>query len=149
MIPAALRSRAGQLVRYGSVSVIATASSLVTLTALVATRLLAPAAANIVATCVGMIPSFELNRRWVWRRSGRPSLTRQIVPFVVLSLAGLFLSTAAVQVAASYADRAGWSHEVTTEAVIIANLTAFGVLWLAQFLILDRFLFRPTRVFTR
>ena len=97
MIPAALRRRAGQLVRYGAVSVIATGTSLVTLTALVGTRLLAPAAANIVATCVGMVPSFELNRRWVWRRTGRPSLTRQILPSVVLSLAGLFLSTAAVQ----------------------------------------------------
>jgi putative flippase GtrA len=149
MIPQAVRSRAGQLVRYGSVSVVATATSLVTLTALVGTRLLAPAAANVVATCVGMIPSFELNRRWVWRRTGRPSLTRQIVPFVVLSLAGLFLSTAAVQVAASYADRAGWSHAVTTLAVIAANLTAFGLLWIAQFVILDRFLFRPIRVLTR
>jgi putative flippase GtrA len=149
MIPPAVRSRAGQLVRYGSVSVIATATSLVTLTALVGTRLLAPAAANVVATCVGMIPSFELNRRWVWRRTGRPSLTRQIVPFVVLSLAGLFLSTAAVQVAASYADHAGWSHGVTTLAVIAANLTAFGLLWIAQFVILDRFLFRPIRVLTR
>jgi putative flippase GtrA len=149
MIPPALRRRAGQFVRYGSVSVIATGTSLVTLTALVSTRLLAPAAANVVATCVGMVPSFELNRRWVWRRTGRPSLTRQILPFVVLSLAGLFLSTAAVQLAASYAEHGGWSHGVTTLAVVGSNLTAFGVLWIAQFLILDRLLFRPVRVLTR
>jgi putative flippase GtrA len=149
MIPAALRSRAGQLVRYGSVSVIATTTSLLTLTALVGTRLLAPAAANVVATCLGMVPSFELNRRWVWRWTGRPSLTRQIVPFVVLSLAGLFLSTAAVQLTASYAEHAGWSHGVTTLAVLGSNLTAFGLLWIAQFLILDRLLFRPVGVLTR
>jgi putative flippase GtrA len=149
MIPAAVRARAGQLLRYGSVSVIATTTSLLTLSVLVGTRLLAPAAANIVATCVGMVPSFELNRRWVWRRTGRPSVSRQIVPFVVLSLAGLFLSTAAVQLAASYATRAHWSHGVTTLAVIAANLTAFGLLWIAQFVILDRILFRPIRVLTR
>jgi putative flippase GtrA len=142
MIPDALRSRAAQVVRYGSVSVIATTTSLVVLTLLVGTKLLAPAAANVVATCAGMVPSFELNRRWVWRATGRPSVRRQVAPFVVLSLAGLFLSTAAVALMASYAADAGWSHAATTVAVTFANLASFGVLWIAQFIILDQFLFR-------
>jgi putative flippase GtrA len=141
-IPSSWRARVAQLLRYGSVSVIATITSLTVLVGLVATKTLAPAAANVVATFAGMVPSFELNRRWVWRASGRPSLRRQVVPFVGLSLAGLLLSTVAVQITASAAAAAGWSHPVATAAVTAANLAAFGLVWIAQFVILDRVLFR-------
>jgi putative flippase GtrA len=140
-LPGGWHSRIGQLLRYGSVSVIATLTSLTVLVGLVATNALAPAAANVAATFAGMVPSFELNRRWVWGATGRPSLRRQVVPFVALSLTGLLLSTVAVQVAADVAAGAGWSHAVTTLAVSAANLAAFGVVWIAQFVILDRVLF--------
>jgi putative flippase GtrA len=138
-----LRGRAWQLVRYGSVSAISTATSLAVLTGLVATGAMTAAAANVVATCVGTVPSFELNRRWVWRSSGRPSLRRQIVPFVAMSILGLGLSTIAVAVTAAEAHGAGWSNGSTAIAVALANLVAFGSVWVAQFVVLDRLLFRP------
>ena len=137
---AAQRARALQLLRYGSVSVIATTTSLAVLVALVATDTVTPVVANVIATFVGMVPSFELNRRWVWRAPGRPSVRRQVVPFIVLSLTGLALSTAAVHVAAGLTD--GWSRTAATVAVVAANLGAFGLVWIAQFVILDRVLFR-------
>src|ERR1700731_1607668 len=94
-----------KLVRYGAVSVIATTTSLLVLGVLVGI-LAAPAAwSNVVATAVGTVPSFELNRRWVWRRRGHRSLVSELVPFAVLSFAGLALSTLAVQLAAPVAHR--------------------------------------------
>jgi putative flippase GtrA len=126
------------------VSVIATTTSLAVLVALVATSAMAPTLANVIATFTGMVPSFELTRRWVWGARGRPSVRRQIVPFAVLSLTGLALSTAAVHVAAD--ATAGWSRAPATVAVVIANLGAFGTVWIAQFVILDRLLFRDRPV---
>jgi putative flippase GtrA len=140
------RARTAQLVRYGSVSVIATTTSLVVLVALVSSNVMAPAAANVMATFAGMVPSFELNRRWVWGATGRPSLRRQIVPFAALSMTGLILSTAAVQLVATATADAGWGHAASTVAVTVANLAAFGVVWIAQFVILDRVLFRRDTV---
>ena len=59
-----------KLVRYGAVSIIATTTSLLVLGVLVGI-LAAPAGwSNVVATTVGTVPSFELNRRWVWQRRG-------------------------------------------------------------------------------
>jgi putative flippase GtrA len=139
-VSAAVRARARQLVRYGSVSIIATTTSLAVLVALVATNTVTPVVANVIATFAGMVPSFELNRRWVWRARGRPSVRRQVVPFVALSLAGLALSTVTVHVAA--AVTADWSRATATVAVVAANLGAFGLVWVAQFVILDRLLFR-------
>lgn len=136
------RGLVAMLARYATVSVIATATSLTVLGVLVATNLATPGWANVIATCVGIVPSFELNRRWVWSKSGQRSLTRELVPFVALSLIGLGASTVAVQAAAQAADQAGMSTLGRTLAVELANVAAFGSLWVVQFLVLDRILFR-------
>jgi putative flippase GtrA len=142
----ALRRRLGQFIRYGMVSAVSTTVSLSVLTSLVATGAMRPAPANVVGTIAGTIPSFELNRRWVWGGSGRPHVRRQVVPFVVLTIIGLLLSTAAVGAVGRYAITAGWQRETTAIASAFANLAAFGTVWVAQFFILDRLLFRPPAV---
>ncbi|MBL8775150.1 MAG: GtrA family protein [Acidimicrobiales bacterium] len=136
-----LAHRVWQLARYGTVSLIATATSMTVLGALVATATLTPGWANIVATGVGTVPSFELNRRWVWGRTGRRSLAAEIGPFCVLSFAGLALSTFLVATVGQWATAAGLDAFWRTAAVEVANLAAFGSLWVLQFLVLDRVLF--------
>jgi putative flippase GtrA len=133
-----------RLIRYGSVSAISTATSLVILGLLVGLAAFPAIWANVIATSVGTVPSFELNRRWVWAQRGRRSLVRQVVPFVLLSFAGLIISTIAVHMASTAASNA--SRLVHTVAVEMANVGAYGVLWILQFVLCDRILFRPTAV---
>jgi putative flippase GtrA len=139
------RARLKQLVRYGSVSAIATTTSLIVLGTLVATRTTTPGWANVIATAVGTAPSFELNRRWVWGKTDRRSLAGEVGPFCVLSFLGLGLSTLAVHVVARWADALSFGNGARTAVVELANLAAFGSLWIAQFVILDRVLFRTNR----
>jgi putative flippase GtrA len=113
----------------------------VVLGALVTTRAMTPGWANVVATGVGTVPSFELNRRWVWGNHGQPSWRRQVLPFVALSFAGLAISTWAVSTAGHWADASGLPAGSRTLAIEAANVLAFGTLWIAQFLILDLVLF--------
>lgn len=134
--------------RYGAVSAIATTVSLSVLGILVATSTLSAGWANVVATAVGTVPSFELNRRWVWGRTGERSLGREVGPFVALSFAGLGLSTLFVSLAGRWAMASGLSTLGRTVAVELASIAAFGSLWVAQFLILDRVLFAPRRTRT-
>lgn len=136
-----MRRRFAQLVRYGAVSIVATTTSLVVLGLLVSTHLLAPGWANVAATAVGTVPSFELNRRWVWGQHGRASTARQVVPFALLSAAGLALSTLAVVLVARWADGVALTGAARTLAIQFANLAVFGGLWVLQFVILDRVLF--------
>ena len=100
-------------------------------------------AANLIATAVGTVPSFELNRRWVWSQTDKRSLGREVVPFCALSFAGLLVSTLAVRAASALADHSG--RLVHTGAVELANLCAYGSLWVAQFVLLDRVLFSRGR----
>jgi putative flippase GtrA len=133
--------RLGQLLRYGAVSIIATTTSLVVLGVLVSTRFLTPGWANVAATAVGTIPSFELNRRWVWQRHGSASTRREVVPFAALSAAGLVLSTLAVSLAGRWSEAVGLTGAGRTLAIQCASIVAFGTLWLVQFAVLDRVLF--------
>lgn len=134
--------RVRQLLRYGTVSLIATVTSLTVLGVLVSTTTIPAGVANVIATAIGTFPSFELNRRWVWRRKGRRSMKAELVPFWILSFTGLALSTLAVSLTAVWADSTGLDGFARTAAIELANIAAWGSLWIAQFVILDRFLFR-------
>jgi putative flippase GtrA len=135
-------NRVGQWARYSAVSAIATATSLTVLGVLVSTTAMPAGVANVVATAAGTFPSFELNRRWVWRRTGRRSLRAELAPFWVLSFVGLALSTLTVSIAAAWSADAGLGGATRTLVIEAANVAAWGSLWVAQFVILDRFLFR-------
>jgi putative flippase GtrA len=97
---------------------------------------------NVIAVCCGIVPSYFANRSWVWAKTGRSSVVREIAPFWVLSLAGLGASTVAVARVASFTRQ--WSTSLRAIALPAANLSVFGVLWIVQFVLLDRVLFAPT-----
>jgi putative flippase GtrA len=134
------RRHLARLVRYAAVSGVSTTTSLVTLGLLVGLAGVPATWSNVTATAVGTVPSFELNRRWVWNASGRRSLFGQVVPFCALSFAGLVVSTVAVGIVAAHTE--GWGHWSHTLAILSANVSAYGTLWVVQYLLLDRVLFR-------
>ncbi len=135
--------RLAQWLRYGTVSIVATLTSMTVLGVLVTLTAIPAGWANVAATGIGTVPSFELNRRWVWGRTGKRSLGGEVGPFWVLSFAGLVLSTVTVALAAAWAADAGADATSRTIVVEAASVAAFGSLWIAQFVILDRVLFRP------
>jgi putative flippase GtrA len=129
------------LARYASVSVIATLVGLSTLAVLVDIGHWSATGANVVATALGTIPSFELNRRWVWGRDGRRSLRREVVPFCGLCLLELVASSAAVHATAAWTQGEDWGRGVRTLADLAANVSTYGLLWMVQYAVLDRLLF--------
>ena len=70
---------------------------------------------NVIAVCCGIVPSYLANRSWVWAKTGRSSLVREVVPFWMLSLAGLVASTVAVAWVAS--STRGWSTSLRAIAL--------------------------------
>lgn len=94
------------------------------------------ALANFVAVMVSTLPGYLLSRYWIWGERDKSSWRREAVPFWMLSLAGLILSTLFAGLADLFFD-ASW-------VVMLANIAGFGVLWIAKFLILDEYLFKTT-----
>ena len=124
----------GKPVRYAAVSAVAIAVTQVVLVTCRAGFGMSPVWSNVTAVSFGCIPSYTLNRYWVWGKRGKNHFWREVVPFWVLALIGLAFSTLLVAVAAEWSD-AVWVASA-------ANLTAFGTLWVAKYLILDAVLFR-------
>jgi putative flippase GtrA len=128
-----------KLVRYSLVSVVSVAVSQVVL--FVAQFAWSARTSNIVAVCVSAVPSYQLNRAWAWGKTGRSHLMKEIVPFWGMALLGLVLSTWSAGFAESHAASVTSSALGQKLVVNLAALAAFGVLWIAKFVILNRVLF--------
>jgi putative flippase GtrA len=137
----AIRSVLPKLFRYVTVSLIGTATTVVLIAALVGWANLTPVIGNLGAAGFSIALTFELDMRWVWRRRGRPSLTRQILPFWAWSLAELGLATVAVHLVADHGHAVAWSHAAVTEAVEVTSIGISLVTWLVQYAVFDRLLF--------
>lgn len=84
---------------------------------------------NISAVVLSTIPAYLMSRHWVWGQSGSHRLTTEIIPFWCMAALGLLLSTVAVG-----AVETRWD---STIAVQMANIGAFGLVWVGKFFILD------------
>jgi putative flippase GtrA len=130
-----------RIARCLGVSVI---STIVSVTMLAATTLgfgLQAWLANVLATAVATVPSYHLNRRWTWGKRDASDLWREIMPFWLLSFAGLVLSTVAVALTDSWLHGVHLGQPFDTLLIITAHLSGFGILWVAQFVLLERILF--------
>jgi putative flippase GtrA len=138
------RTLTGKLARCLSVSVLTTGFSLASLIVMTGFLGVAAMTANIATTAMATVPSFHLNRRWTWARTDGSDLWREVVPFWLLSFAGLALSTVTVGIADSWASGMHLAPGLRTGAVLVGHLGGFGLLWVGQFFLLDRVLFaRP------
>jgi len=94
-----------------------------------------PVTSNVFSVAVGTIPAYILSRYWVWEKRGKNHFMREVLPFWILAFIGFALSTAAVWFVA---DR--WDPDPIV--INLTSLAAFGVVWAAKFVILDRILFK-------
>jgi putative flippase GtrA len=93
-----------------------------------------PVLSNVTSVFVGAVPNYLINRYWTWSKKDRNRFWGEVVPFWGMSLLGLILSTWFVVIAD---DR--WPE--STFARVGANLSAFGLLWVAKFVLLEKVLF--------
>lgn len=121
-------------IRYSLVSVVAVVTSQVVLIACNAVLNLNPIVSNFFAVSLGCIPSYYLNRSWVWGKRGRNHFWREVAPFWGMALVGLVFSTLLIALVSR------WTH--WTPVIMLANLSAFGVLWIVKYMMLDTLLFK-------
>jgi len=124
------------------VSGVTTTWSLTILAVLTATSTTGAATGNVIATLAGIPWSYWLNRRFVWGRRHRSDVRREVLPFVAMCLVALLCSTVVVGWADHAAVAIGLERAARTVVVMLTNLGTFGGLWIVQFLLLDRVLFR-------
>ncbi len=128
-----------RIIRYTAVSAISALTSLVVLTVVYGVlQLWAPVPSTLFANVVAGVPSYVLNRRWVWGKSGRSHWWREVLPFWVMSLTGIGFALVTAAAARNFADVHHLHHLARTVLVVGANIAAFGILWVLKYLVLNR-----------
>jgi putative flippase GtrA len=128
-----------KLARYTAVSAISALTSIVILTIVYGVlRLWTEVWSVLFSNVLAGVPSYFLNRQWVWGKSGRSHLWREVLPFWVTSLTGIGFALVTAQLARNYAQSHDLHHLARTVLVVGANVAAFGIVWLLKFMILNR-----------
>jgi putative flippase GtrA len=139
-----LRSPEGaKLIKYAASSVITT---IMTMVIIVVTfdwlQLFSASFSSFFASACSIPPSYYLNRKWAWGKSGKSHLLKEIAPFWAMALIGLALATISADYAAKLAHHITNSRDIATIFVVGANFMSYGILWSIRFIILNKLLFK-------
>ena len=130
---------AKRLIRYSLVSVISTIVSFGVLALVFGVlHLWGEIGSTVFANVVATIPSYFLNRMWVWGKGGRSHLMKEIVPFWVMSAIGIVVSIGGAAVARHIGNVYHLSHFEQTLVVLAANLVSFGLFWVLKYMLYNR-----------
>ena len=119
--------------RYAGVSMIVVPLTQVLLVVFYRVVELPATAANALAVAIAAFPAYFMSRRWVWRKFAGHSVSREVIPFWTMNLLGLLLSTLFAWLVGLISD--------STVLLVAANVLAFGILWLAKFMLCEMWLF--------
>lgn len=125
-----------KVLRYCAVSAVNVLVGLSTLAVALELLLLSPLAANITAWLVSTFPAYLMSRYWVWQQLGTNSIKSEIAPFWIIALVGLVVSSLSVLALSTITNN--------TIVFLVGVVAAYGIVWVAKYLILDGWLW-PTR----
>jgi putative flippase GtrA len=137
-----LRTAEGQkLLKYSAASVVSVIVSVVFLVIFDGLIGWGAVVSSTLATAIATVPSYELNRKWAWGKTGRGHIMREVVPFWVLAFIGWAFSTYSVKLTENALKTSTLAHLEKTGIVTVVYVGAFGVLWIAKFIIFNKVLF--------
>jgi putative flippase GtrA len=130
---------AKQLLRYAMVSVVSTVVSFGTLALVFGVfHFWGEIGSTVFANAVATVPSYYLNRGWVWGKNGRSHLMKEIVPFWAMSGIGIVVSIFGAAIARHLGIEHHLGHIQQTGVVLFANVMSFAIFWVLKFLVFNR-----------
>lgn len=88
---------------------------------------------SICAFLAGAIPNWVLNRRWAWRRRGRPEFGREVIGYVATSAVSLVLTSLSTAWTKAHVQSIPAHYGIRAILVTASYLAVFAVLFVAKF----------------
>ena len=128
-----------KLIRYTLGSVITTVFSQVVIFITYGFHLInGVVSATLFANLLATIPSYHLNRRWAWKKSGTSHWRKEVIPYWSMSLTGIAFSTLGAFAAKHLIHTHHWSHLINTGLVAFVNLVSFAIFWVLKMLVFNK-----------
>lgn len=132
-----------KVMRYGASSLIATVCSEVTFLLLYGVADTSTTVASVLGWLAGAGPNYWMNRSWAWGRRGRPSLRREVLPYLVVILTTLGLAVVATGAASSALHSMDVPNLVRTVLVGGVFLLVYVLVFILRFFLFDRLFAAP------
>jgi putative flippase GtrA len=128
-----------KIFRYTMVSVISTVVSLSVIALVYGVfHVWGEIESTIFGNAVATVPSYWLNRRWAWQKSGRSHMMKEIVPFWTMAALGIAFSIIGAAIARHIGIKYNFSHLELTVVVLVANVISFGIFWVAKLVVFNK-----------
>jgi putative flippase GtrA len=128
-----------KLFRYSMVSVISTAASFFVLLIVYGVlQLWSEVPSTVFANLMATFPSYWLNRRWAWGKTGRSHLFKEVLPFWGMAAIGIAFSIVGASVARHIGITHHLSHAELTVVVLAANVFSFALFWVLKLMLFNR-----------
>ena len=134
MVRRIINNHGRKLLRYAGVSCVGVTAGQLLLFFFYEVVGLRAVLANTAAVAIAPSPRYQRQRAWGWGKNGDHSLTAEIIPLGGMACVGRWLSNLLVHFAEQRSD-AWW-------LINGANFVAFGVVWVAKYVVVDQVLFR-------
>ena len=133
------RSHEGKkMIRYTMVSVVSTGVSFVSLAIIFGLHWMSQVPATVTANAIATVPSYQLNRKWAWGKSGRSHISKEIIPFWSMAAVGITVSVFGAYFAKHISIKHHLPHLEQTIVVLLANVLSFAVFWVLKLLLFNR-----------
>jgi len=99
--------------------------------------------AVLISACILTIPNYLANKFMVWRDKSKDNRTTEVIVFWSAAVLGTGFAMGFVWLAGQWfpEDRGKAVHGF---AIFIAQLVGYGIVWVARYVFLDRWLFKAT-----
>lgn len=98
--------------------------------------------ASLVCAAILTFPNFFANKYLVWKDTPKDNVRTQVLVFWVAAMLGVGLATLLTFFTEQLAS--GQSDLVIRLSVFVAQLAGFGLVWVARYVLLDKWLFKVT-----
>src|SRR5487761_1903619 len=128
-----------KILRFTSVSAVSTLVSFTSISVLYGFHIVKGVIwATVLGNLVATLPSYYLNRSWTWGKRGRSHFRKEIVPFWLMSFAGIGVSMIGAAWARHEVKSHHWAHLTNTALVSFTNLFSFGLFWVLKIMVFNR-----------
>ena len=129
-------------IRYAGVSIVFVPLGQIFVQILHATTSLKDYQSILIVAAILTVPNFYANKRFVWQDTNKDRVKTQVTVFWVAAMLGTGFAMALAALADHLTRNSG---KITQAAwLFIAQLTGYGIAWIARYFVLDKWIFKAT-----
>jgi putative flippase GtrA len=128
-----------KLIRFGLSSVVTTMVSLAAILITYGFHIInGIIGATLFGNVLAILPSYYLNRSWVWRKRGKSHFRNEVMPYWMMAFFGIAFSLLGAWWVKHLVHTHDWGHLVNTGLVAGINLLSFAIFWVLKILLFNR-----------